>query len=173
MEPWEFQMKVRLFLMVIFSLSVSTIRSLTRQLKEQLKIKKKGRFSAASIQLSRRGCFVLVALGNDIKVIENAHHVNIKPDFERYYKTNGQTLLKTFEDWEPGRVISCAACGRQWGMEMVYKEIALLPILAIENFAMETPEGRKLAKKWKDVEFTVEEFNFTTYCNNKFPGMFD
>lgn len=56
---------------------------------------------------------------------------------------------------------------------MVYKEIALLPILAIENFAMETPEGRKLANKWKNIEFTVEEFNFSTYCHNRFPNMFD
>lgn len=62
---------------------------------------------------------------------------------------------------------------QQWGMEMVYKEIALLPILAIENFAMETPEGRKLANKWKNIEFTVEEFNFSTYCHNRFPNMFD
>lgn len=62
---------------------------------------------------------------------------------------------------------------QQWGMEMVYKEIALLPILAIENFAMETPEGRRLAKKWKNVEFTVEEFNFSTYYHSKFPNMLD
>ncbi|CAB1341666.1 unnamed protein product [Coregonus sp. 'balchen'] len=125
-------------------------------------------------EFQMKAVFVLVAFGNDIKVIENAHHVNINPDFERYYKTNGQTLLKTFEDWEPGRCDQLLLpVAKQWGMEMVYKEIALLPILAIKNFAMETPEGRKLAKNWKDVEFTVEEFNFTTYCNNKFPGRFD
>uniref|UniRef100_A0A674CXM7 RNA helicase n=1 Tax=Salmo trutta TaxID=8032 RepID=A0A674CXM7_SALTR len=164
MEHREFQMKIT---------DLQTEALLTRQLAEQLKIKKRSRFSAATVQLSCRGCFVPVAFGNDIKVIENAHHVNINPDFEKYYKTGGQPALKTFEDWEPGRVISCAACGRQWGMEMVYKEIALLPILAIENFAMETPEGRKLAKKWKNVEFTVEEFNFSTYCHSKFPNMFD
>ncbi|XP_024245923.2 probable ATP-dependent RNA helicase DHX58 [Oncorhynchus tshawytscha] len=164
MEPREFQIKIT---------DLQTEAMLTRQLAEQLKIKKRSRFSAATVQLSCRDCFVPVAFGNDIKVIENAHHVNINPDFEKYYKTGEQTPLKTFEDWEPGRVISCAACGKQWGREMVYKEIALLPILAIENFAMETPEGRKLANKWKKVEFTVEEFNFSMYCQNKFPNMLD
>uniref|UniRef100_A0A8C7N6R7 RNA helicase n=1 Tax=Oncorhynchus kisutch TaxID=8019 RepID=A0A8C7N6R7_ONCKI len=159
MEPREFQMKIT---------DLQTEAMLTRQLAEQLKIKKRSRFSAATVQLSCRGCFLPVAFGNDIKVIEN-----INPDFEKYYKTGEQTPLKTFEDWEPGRVISCAACGKQWGREMVYKEIALLPILAIENFAMETPEGRKLANKWKKVEFTVEEFNFSMYCQNKFLNMLD
>ena len=56
-------------------------------------------------------------------------------------------------------------------MEIKYKEVALLPNLAIKNFAMETPEGRVLGKKWKDIQFTVEDFNFIEYCETKHPDL--
>ena len=33
--------------------------------------------------------------------------------YRTYYQVGGQVHIeRTFEDWEPGRVISCAACGR-------------------------------------------------------------
>ena len=56
-------------------------------------------------------------------------------------------------------------------MEMRYKEVALLPNLAIKNFAMETPGGRVLGKKWKDIQFTVEDFDFAQYCETKYPDL--
>lgn len=54
---------------------------------------------------------------------------------------------------------------------MKYKEIALLPNLAIKNFALDTPEGRLTVKKWKDVTFTVEHFSFEEYCEDNFPDI--
>lgn len=56
---------------------------------------------------------------------------------------------------------------------MKYKKTALLPNLAINNFALETPEGRMTVKKWKKVPFTVEQFSFEEYCQEHFPDMFD
>lgn len=62
---------------------------------------------------------------------------------------------------------------QDWGFEMKYKKVALLPNLAIKNFALETPDGRTTVKKWKDVTFTVEDFSFEEYCNDNFPDLFD
>lgn len=62
---------------------------------------------------------------------------------------------------------------QNWGFEIKYKKIALLPNLAITNFALETPEGRTTVKKWKKVPFTVEQFSFEEYCQEHFPDMFD
>lgn len=119
---------------------------------------------AAQIQLLCRNCFEPVALGSHIKLIEGAHYVNVNPTFRKHYRTGGQvTLGRTFEDWEPGRTINCAKCGKDWGMEMKYKKSALLPNLSIKNFALDTPEGRVTFKKWKDVKFTVDEFNLNKY----------
>ncbi|XP_071401512.1 ATP-dependent RNA helicase DHX58 [Centroberyx affinis] len=146
------------------------------RLAENLKIEKRSRYSAANIQLVCRNCFKPVASGSDIKLIDNAHYVNVNTEFEKYYKTGGRVVLdRSFEDWEPGRVISCSNgnCNKDWGFEMKYKKVALLPNLAIKNFALETPEGRITVKKWKDVKFTVDEFNFIEYCKEKFPDFLD
>lgn len=62
---------------------------------------------------------------------------------------------------------------QNWGFEIKYKKIALLPNLAIDNFALETPEGRMTVKKWKKVPFKVEQFSFEEYCQEHFPDMFD
>ncbi|XP_046894879.1 probable ATP-dependent RNA helicase DHX58 [Hypomesus transpacificus] len=145
---------------------------LASRLKDQLKVKKQSRYRAAEIQLVCRNCFKAVACGSDIKLIDNTHYVNVNPGFERHYKAGGKVHLdRRFEDWEPGRAISCATCSKDWGMEMRYKEVALLPNLAIKNFAMETPGGRVLGKKWKDIQFTVEDFDFAQYCETKYPDL--
>ncbi|XP_010873108.1 probable ATP-dependent RNA helicase DHX58 [Esox lucius] len=165
MDPQEFYKKIT---------EVQTNALLMRRLGEQSKDKKRSRFNGAGIQLLCRSCFVPVASGSDIKLIDNVHYVNVNPDFKCYYKVGGQVYLeRTFQEWEPGRVICCAACSKEWGMEINYKKSALLPNLAIKNFAMDTPEGRTTVKKWKDIAFTVEEFNFNKYCKDKFPDMYD
>ncbi|XP_058509635.1 probable ATP-dependent RNA helicase DHX58 [Solea solea] len=149
---------------------------LKRRMAERCKIIKKSRHAAASVQLLCRNCFKSVASGSDIQLIDNAHYVNVNPDFEKHYKVGGQVrLAKKFQDWEPGRIISCnnGNCNKDWGFEIKYKEVALLPNLAINNFALETPDGRMTAKKWKNVQFTVEDFSFQQYCQENFPDLID
>ncbi|XP_044038487.1 probable ATP-dependent RNA helicase DHX58 [Siniperca chuatsi] len=147
-----------------------------RKVAESRKIERKSLNTAASIQLVCRNCFKSVASGSDIKLVDNAHYVNVNPDFKEYYKVGGQVVLpRSFEDWEPGRTISCnnGSCNKEWGFEMKYKQIALLPNIAIKNFALDTPDGRMTVKKWKDVTFTVEDFSFEEYCQGNFPDIFD
>ena len=62
---------------------------------------------------------------------------------------------------------------QEWGFEMKYKKAAILPNMSIKNFALETPEGRITAKKWKDVPFTVDEFSLTDYRKDEYPDLFD
>ncbi|CAL8273211.1 unnamed protein product [Lota lota] len=137
-----------------------------RQLQEKKSIN-----SAANINILCRNCFTPVATGSDIQLIDNTHYVNVNPDFETYYKAGGQIHLpKTFEDWEPGRTIHCAngKCNKQWGYEMKYKKVALLANISIKSFALDTPAGRTTVKKWKSVPFTVKDFNFTEYYEERF-----
>lgn len=146
------------------------------RLAEKRMTEQKSRYSASNIQLLCRNCFKTVASGSDIQIIDNVHYVNINPQFERHYKVGTQVYLeRSFEDWEPGRKIHCnnGNCNKDWGYEMNYKKTALLPNLRISNFALKTPHERMTVKKWKDVPFTVEEFNFEKYCTDKFPDLFD
>ncbi|XP_036408567.1 probable ATP-dependent RNA helicase DHX58 [Megalops cyprinoides] len=144
---------------------------ISRRLAEQLAENKRNRYPASSVRLHCRTCDTPVACGDDMQLIDNTHYVNINPDFEIYYKAGGRVQLeRKFEDWEPGCLISCANCGREWGMEMIYKKVTL-PSLAIKNFVLDTPEGRQPGKKWKDVKFCVEEFKYVEYCISKFPDL--
>lgn len=56
---------------------------------------------------------------------------------------------------------------QQWGYEITFRKVALLPNVAIRDFALQTPSGRTTVKKWKDVPFTVEHFNFSEYCRQR------
>lgn len=49
---------------------------------ENHKTEKRSRYSASSIQLLCRNCFKPVASGSNIKLVDNAHYVNINPDFK-------------------------------------------------------------------------------------------
>uniref|UniRef100_A0A3Q3XKB4 RNA helicase n=1 Tax=Mola mola TaxID=94237 RepID=A0A3Q3XKB4_MOLML len=123
---------------------------ISRKAAESQKAEKKCRNSAASVRLLCRDCFKPVASGSDIKLVDNAHYVNVNPDFKQHYKVGGQVMLgRTFEDWEPG----CT------------------PLSSIKNFALETSEGRLTVKKWKDITFPVENFSFEEYCEDNFPDL--
>uniref|UniRef100_A0A9J8BVK0 RNA helicase n=1 Tax=Cyprinus carpio carpio TaxID=630221 RepID=A0A9J8BVK0_CYPCA len=104
MSPSEFRRKIS---------KLQKIAVMTRIQAERKKDERKQRYSPSQVQFQCRECFLLVCSGEDLRKIENAHHVNINPEFERHYIAGGQVVLeKSFEDWEPGRVISCKNCGK-------------------------------------------------------------
>nr|ADI75503.1 DExD/H box RNA helicase [Paralichthys olivaceus]ADM18136.1 LGP2 [Paralichthys olivaceus] len=167
-------MSIREFQRKITELQTQAV--IKSRIEESCKMQKRSRYTASSIQLLCRNCFKSVASGSDIKLIDNVHHVNVNPAFEKHYKVGGQVILpKMFDDWEPGRIISCnnGNCNKEWGFEMKYKEIALLPNLAIKHLFLQTPDGRMTVKKWKDVPFTVDNFSFEEYCQDNFPDLLD
>ncbi|KAM3598276.1 uncharacterized protein V6R79_016027 [Siganus canaliculatus] len=140
------------------------------------KMEKQSENTAASVQLLCRNCQATVASASDLKVVESMHYVNVNPDFKKHYKSGGIVRIdRTFEDWTPGCKIYCnnGKCNMEWGFEIRYKKYAMLPNLAIKNFALKTVRGIQTAKKWKDVTFTVEPFNFEKYCEDHFPDILD
>lgn len=60
---------------------------------------------------------------------------------------------------------------QEWGMEVKLRKLVVLPCLKIKNFVMKTPQGTRTAKQWKEVQFPVEEFDFTEYVSNQFPDL--
>lgn len=54
-----------------------------------------------------------------------------------------------------------------WGMEMIYRDFTL-PMLAIKNFVLETPNGRQKPRKWSKVTFEIKAFDYTEYYNTCF-----
>uniref|UniRef100_A0A8C1VKQ6 RNA helicase n=1 Tax=Cyprinus carpio TaxID=7962 RepID=A0A8C1VKQ6_CYPCA len=160
MSPSEFRRKIS---------GIQQIAVMTRIQAERKKNERKQRYSPSQVQFQCRECFLLVCSGEDLRKIENAHHVNINPEFEKHYRAGGQVVLeKSFEDWEPGQVISCKNCGKEWGMEIKFKKVVTLPCLKIKSFSMKTPGGKSTPRQWKDVEFQVKEFDFLEDMSSHF-----
>lgn len=146
------------------------------KLAEQKNFARRHRYAAADVQFVCRNCLKTVASASDVRLVEGAHYVNINRDFKNEYTVGGQIVLeRTFDDWEPGRKIICNSlnCKKDWGFEMKYKHVAILPTLKIDNFALLTPDGQITVKKWKDAPFPVEDFDFTSYCQDNFPDILD
>ncbi|KAJ8414363.1 hypothetical protein AAFF_G00052330 [Aldrovandia affinis] len=145
---------------------------IARRMAEQKAEEDKGLHQAGNVRLLCGLCDAFVSHGSDIQLIEGAHYVIVNPGVKERYRLGAQiTLPKTFDDWKPGRKISCARCGQEWGMEMIYKNVPL-PNVAIKNFVVETPKGRRTVKKWKGAPFLVEQFCYTDYCQSHFPHLF-
>ncbi|KAM3923637.1 ATP-dependent RNA helicase DHX58 [Leptodactylus fuscus] len=142
--------------------------SLTERLVKQAKAESKRKFSSLDVRLDCRNCSAAVAYGNDIRVVEDTHHVNINPTFKVYYEeyTLPVNLGKKMENWVPGGEIRCRFCKANWGMMMIYRGLTSLPIISIKNFVLQTPENRKTYKKWKDVPFPLEQFNYSEYSED-------
>ncbi|KAF7697889.1 probable ATP-dependent RNA helicase DHX58 [Silurus meridionalis] len=162
-------MESRQFRMKIFELQQEAVMS--RVLEATQRKEKRLKYNSAEVEFECRGCFKSVARGDDIRIVNDSQHVNINPEFERFYKTGGQIYLeRTFEDWEPGCKISCAVCGQDWGMEVKFKKV-VLPCLRIKGFSMKTPQSIRPGKKWKDIEFPVKEFDFVQYVKQRYPDL--
>uniref|UniRef100_A0AAX7UZ53 RNA helicase n=1 Tax=Astatotilapia calliptera TaxID=8154 RepID=A0AAX7UZ53_ASTCA len=147
---------------------------ISSKIEESCKMEKRRSNTASNIQFLCRNCFTPVASGSDIQLVDNTQYVNVSPDFKNHYKAAERVILeRSFEDWEPGCRIRCKKCDKEWGFEIKYKKHVLMPNLAIKNFALETPKGRITVKKWKDVPFTVEDFDYEEYCQENFPDLFD
>lgn len=49
---------------------------------EDRKTEKKNRYAASNIRILCRNCFTDVASGDDFRLLENSHYVNINPGFK-------------------------------------------------------------------------------------------
>ncbi|XP_027949852.1 probable ATP-dependent RNA helicase DHX58 isoform X2 [Eumetopias jubatus] len=122
-------------------------------------------FLAEQVQLLCVNCMVAVGHGSDLRKVEDAHHVNVNPNFSIYYTVSRGAVVidRVFKDWRPGGTIHCRNCGEAWGLQMIYKSVKL-PALRVRSMLLETPRGRVQAKKWSRVPFPVPDFDYLQHC---------
>lgn len=51
-------------------------------------------------------------------------------------------------------------------MEIKFKRVVVLPCINVKSFSIKTPQDTRSPKKWKDVPFPVEEFDFLKYVDS-------
>ncbi|XP_060101683.1 ATP-dependent RNA helicase DHX58 [Heteronotia binoei] len=160
MPPWEYSQTIaKLQRDAVLG---SKMRDIEREKRRQL-------HDPELVRLYCINCNEAVCHGSDLRMVEKSHHININPNFRLYYKKSPDHVVipRNFKDWKPGSSISCNMCGQVWGMEMIYKAVTL-PMLAVKNFVIESPDGKRTYKQWSKVTFAIEKFDYTQYCETKF-----
>ncbi|XP_003226281.2 interferon-induced helicase C domain-containing protein 1 isoform X1 [Anolis carolinensis] len=132
--------------------------------KEQSKAYKK---DPSLIKFLCKNCTKLICSGEDIEVIENMHHVNVKKEFKGLYVVReNKTLQAKAADYQTNGEVICKDCGQVWGSMMVHRGLDL-PCLKIKNFVVvfnEKKTTRKdMCKKWAELPIRFPEFS---YANN-------
>ncbi|XP_069809597.1 ATP-dependent RNA helicase DHX58-like [Dendropsophus ebraccatus] len=139
-------------------------QSLNERLVKQAKTESQKKFAPSDVRVDCRNCSAAICFGSDLRVMEYVHRVNINPTFKENYEEYSEpiNLGRKMENWVPGGAIRCRLCKAHWGMIMIYRGVTL-PSITIKHFVLQTPEGPKTCKKWKDVPFSLEEFDYNTY----------
>ncbi|XP_047562949.1 ATP-dependent RNA helicase DHX58 [Lutra lutra] len=156
MDEAEYQAKIR-------DLQRSTL--VKRAARAAQRESQRQQFSAEEVQLLCVNCMVAVGHGSDLRKVEDAHHVNVNPNFSIYYSVSRGAVVidRAFKDWKPGGTIHCRNCGEAWGLQMIYKSVKL-PALRVRSMLLQTPQGRVQSKKWSRVPFPVPDFDYLQHC---------
>ncbi|XP_022094377.1 probable ATP-dependent RNA helicase DDX58 [Acanthaster planci] len=107
-----------------------------------------------------RRCGAKACTADDIKCIQNAHHVVLDESFESRCSFLDIPNRSVCPDMELRKQIMCGnkekACTQEWGNQMLYKG-CVVNLISPRNFVMKMPKGpSRTFKKWKDVPFTIQ-----------------
>ncbi|KAM4669709.1 interferon-induced helicase C domain-containing protein 1 isoform 2-T2 [Amazona ochrocephala] len=122
--------------------------------------------NASLITFLCKNCHKLVCSGEDIRVIENMHHVSVKRDFQSLYHTReNKTLQDKNADYQTNGEVICKDCGQAWGNMMVHRGLDL-PCLKIMNFVIvfEDKKTKEIFKKWRELPIEFPGFDYAAHC---------
>ncbi|XP_058047645.1 interferon-induced helicase C domain-containing protein 1 [Ahaetulla prasina] len=105
--------------------------------------------------------------GDDIQVILDSHHVNVKKEFaDLYIVRENKTLQAKQADYQTNGDIICRNCGQIWGTMMVYKGLDL-PCLKIKNFVVyfkdKKSTTKKIYKQWRELAINFPAFSYADH----------
>uniref|UniRef100_A0A803YFQ2 RNA helicase n=1 Tax=Meleagris gallopavo TaxID=9103 RepID=A0A803YFQ2_MELGA len=114
-----------------------------------------------------KNCHKVICSGEDIRVIENMHHVSVKKDFQHlYHIRENRTLQDKHADYQTNVEIICKDCGQPWGNMMVYRGLDL-PCLKIRNFVVvfeDKKTTKEIFKKWGELPITFPNLDYAAHC---------
>ncbi|XP_034742416.1 interferon-induced helicase C domain-containing protein 1 [Etheostoma cragini] len=128
--------------------------------------KKKMQNEKCEVKFSCRSCSKPVCTGEDIRIIENMHRVNVTPEFSQLFiKRENTTLQERLLDYETNYFIACKDCGLRWGSMMIYRGIEC-PCLHVKNFVV-TFNGKKIGKctKWSELAINFPAFDYAEHAS--------
>ncbi|OCU00931.1 hypothetical protein XELAEV_18006710mg [Xenopus laevis] len=91
-----------------------------------------------------------------------SHHTVIDKTFKDRYITKNHPKPRTFQGYKKIYKIFCKkpGCNADWGVSGTYQCFQDIPLIKIEEFVIENPDGTQDYKnRWVDVHFTMTELS--------------
>lgn len=118
----------------------------------------------SKVSFSCRHCLKAICSGENIKVIEKMHHVNVTLQFrDLFIVRENASLQERSLDYEANGVIACKDCGQNWGSMMLYKGIEC-PCLHIKNFVVMYNNKNKVFSKWRELAIRFPAFDYAEHA---------
>uniref|UniRef100_A0A8D2L252 RNA helicase n=1 Tax=Varanus komodoensis TaxID=61221 RepID=A0A8D2L252_VARKO len=111
-----------------------------------------------------KNCMKQTCSGEDIQVIDDMHHINVKKEFENLYIVRENKTLQAKEaDYQANGEIICKDCRQTWGNMMVHRGLDL-PCLKIKNFVVVFKNSKstsnKIFSRWGELPIKFPVFSY-------------
>ena len=120
--------------------------------KEERREKRRQENAPDDVQLLCRGCDKFACYASDIRR-SGCNHINPDETF-KYYKVDIRPHTDPKKNAKGIKKIYCKNCDQDWG-----NTFRGHPCLKIESFTCETKDGLRTFKKWKQVNFPIENYH--------------
>ncbi|XP_071792995.1 ATP-dependent RNA helicase DHX58-like isoform X2 [Asterias amurensis] len=146
-----------------FVTQIANFQKVSRQLrlhKQRVKNMMTQNKQLVSVQLVCRKCKKEVCTLDDIRCIENAHHIVLSTSFPERCRLIDHPKPVKKVDFEKLKKVMCgdAKCPQEWGIQMKYKgckAFALTPV----NFIFRASDGRqRVFSKWREMPYKVTQW---------------
>ncbi|XP_063068158.1 interferon-induced helicase C domain-containing protein 1-like isoform X2 [Engraulis encrasicolus] len=123
------------------------------------------RMEPSAVKFRCRGCTVVACGGEDIEVIENAHHVNLSEAFRAKFKENTNSSRRGLNaPCEAEKYISCQGCGQFWGPMMLHRQLEC-PCLSIQGFVVLQGDEEETLESWTKLSVNFNQFDFYSHAS--------
>ncbi|KAM6949144.1 antiviral innate immune response receptor RIG-I [Aplochiton taeniatus] len=120
----------------------------------------------ATFQLLCMKCKAPACSSDDLRVLQNSHHVVLDPSFYCRARTQTHPKPRNFDGLVKTRKLFCGKCSMDWGIVATFNNIQDLPLIKIESFVAEDLSRKpkrvlRYFRKWKEVPFLIKPFEIT------------
>ncbi|KAE8632706.1 hypothetical protein XENTR_v10001643 [Xenopus tropicalis] len=140
-----------------------------KHIRDMKKLFERPKATEGNRKLLCKKCKTYACNTDDIRVIKDSHHMIIDKTFKDRYITKKHPKPRTFEGYKKMYKIFCKRpeCHEDWGVSGTYQGFQDLPLIKIEQFVIENPDGTQEYKdKWVDVHFTMKKLSTEEFLSS-------
>ncbi|XP_056092574.1 probable ATP-dependent RNA helicase DDX58 [Rhinichthys klamathensis goyatoka] len=116
-------------------------------------------------------CKKFACLSDDLRVVQESHHIALDRSMFERFTTFPHKKPKTFCGFSKNKKMLCGDCKHDWGLIASYLTIQDLPLLKIESFVVQdrVTQEQFYFRKWREVTFAIREFDMKEITPQTWP----